>query len=152
MNKAMKIFLLFYSVVFASTTINGDLLSSQDYYTDSDCVIRMNINIIGHVKNPGVFSVYDGMDVLSALSLAGGYLNGADLKNIHIYNVSGESYVINLDSLLNSKKKEKKQIYLQPRDTIYIKQRKLSKIFTSSNLPSLFLNILNIALTISRTN
>ena len=41
---------------------------------------------------------------------------------------------------------------LKPRDTIYIEQKMFSKLITSSNLPTIFLSILNIALTLERTN
>ena len=46
----------------------------------------MYINVIGHIKSPGIYLVYDEIDCMSILSAAGGYLPGADLKNIIIYN------------------------------------------------------------------
>ena len=38
----------------------------------------------------------DGINFLTALSVAGGYLQGADLSNILIYKQSGEVVIINL--------------------------------------------------------
>ena len=152
MNNFIKIFLLFSSILLTSPVTDDGYLSSKDYFTDNDGVIRMNINIIGHVKNPGVFVVYDGIDILTALSLAGGYLNGSNLNKVQIYNQSGNSYFFNLKSLLYDKDSKSSNIFLKPHDTIFIEQKVMSKIFTSSNLPTLILSFLNIVLTISRTD
>ena len=144
---------MFVVFVFLSSTLllsqNHQIISNKDYITGEDGVIRMKLNIIGHVKNSGSYLVYDGIDILSAISLAGGYLQGADLKNIIIYGKNGSVEEVNLDKILNQNNDVVKPI-LKPNDTIHIEQKKLSKIFISSNLPSLFLSILNIVLTINR--
>ena len=49
----------------------------------------MYINILGHVKSPGTYLVYDGIDIMSAFSTAGGYLDGANFKKIIIYGHNG---------------------------------------------------------------
>ena len=36
----------------------------------------MYVNIMGNVKYPGTYLVFDGIDFLSVLSVAGGYLQG----------------------------------------------------------------------------
>ena len=151
MKNINNIYLLLFICSFIFS-IDSHHLSNQDYFTGDDGVIRMNVNIMGHVKSPGSFVVYDGIDILTALSLAGGYLPGSDLKNINIYNIDGNSCSINLKSILNQGLKIEDKISLKPHDTIYIEQKKISQIFTSSNIPSIFLNILNIALTINRTD
>ena len=111
----------------------------------------MYVNVIGHVKNPGIYLVYDGIDYMSLLSLAGGYLPGSNLKNITLYSENGSHQKINLIDIYKSTKNRNEVIKFKPHDTLYIKESFSSKIFTSSNLPALFLSFLNIALTLERT-
>ena len=63
------------------------LLSDEDYITGEDGTLRMYVNIIGHVKYPGTYLVYDGIDLLTCLSLAGGPLKGAKLSKVSIIGV-----------------------------------------------------------------
>ena len=137
-------FLLF-SSVFGNRIVN-QFLSSQDYITGDDGEIRMNINIIGHVKYPGTYLVYDGMDIMSALSVSGGYLQGANLKNISIHSLDGSETILNILKIKNNK------VDLKPHDTIIVKENLLSQILTSSNLPYVILGILNVALTLENSD
>ena len=123
--------------------------SNQSYITGEDGVIRMYINVIGHVKSPGNYLVYDGVDLMTAISVAGGYLPGANLKNITIYS-NDSTKKINLKKYLSNSSSNIPSL-LKPNDAIYIEEKISSKIFNSSNLPGLFLSLLNIALTIERT-
>jgi len=125
--------------------------SNQSYITSEDGIIKMYINIIGHVAAPGNYLVYDGVDLITAISTAGGYLPGSNLKKITIYSDSGEIKKINLKKYLSNKKLNSNYL-LKPNDTIHIEEKIGSKIFTSSNLPALFLSLLNIVLTIERTS
>ena len=59
-------------------------LTGEDYITGEDGVPRMNINVWGHVKYPGSYLVYDGIDILTCLSMAGGPMTGAKLSDISI--------------------------------------------------------------------
>ena len=124
---------------------------NQSYITSEDGIIKMHINIIGHVAAPGNYLVYDGVDLMTAISIAGGYLPGSNLKNITIYSNSGEIKKIDLKQYLLNKKLNS-NYSLKPNDTIHIEEKIGSKIFTSSNLPALFLSLLNIVLTIERTS
>ena len=125
--------------------------SNQAYITNEDGLIKMYLNIIGHVAAPGNYLVYDGVDLMTAISIAGGYLPGSNLKKITVYSGSGESKKINLNEYLSNKKINSNYL-LKPNDTIHIQEKIGSKIFTSSNLPALFLSLLNILLTIERTS
>ena len=149
MVKKHTIVLFLLSLVFSLENTNS--ISSELYVTGSDGIIRMNVNVIGHVKHPGTHLVYDGIDLLSLLSSAGGYLEGANLKKIMIYHKDGTSKVINLNDFFNSDIPSNNLIFFKPNDTVYVKQKSLSKIMRSSNLPSILLSILNIILTIERT-
>ena len=109
----------------------------------------MYINVLGHVESPGLYLVYDGIDIMSALSMAGGYKNGANLNKIIIYRKDGTQSIFSLQNVLDG---TIEKIIFNPHDTIYIEQKMMSKIFNSSNIPTIFLSILNLALTIDRTD
>ena len=150
----MKYYKYYINILFlvgltmCSSFINNQLISNEKYITGEDGVIRMYINILGHVESPGLYLVYDGIDIMSALSIAGGYKNGANLKNIIIYRQDGSKDEFSLSSILDNSI----DVDFNPHDTIYINQRLVSKIFNSSNIPTIFLSILNLALTIDRTD
>jgi len=151
MKKIIYILILITFQSFAfSSPIRDDMLSNELFVTGEDGVLRMSINVIGHVKYPGSYMVYDGIDLMTLISLAGGYLPGSNLKKIIIRHSDGSSERINLNDIMF--KNRTSQYRLKPRDTIYIEQKIFSKVFTASNLPSLFISILNIALTIERTD
>ena len=143
------VFSLFVSSLTLSSS-NDMLISNKEYITGDDGVIRMYVNVIGHVKKPGVYLVYDGIDYMSVLSIAGGYLPGSNLNEILVLSKDGSSNTIDLDDFYENP--DSYFLQLKPHDTVYVKQKFLSKIFTSTNLPSVILSILNIALTLERTN
>ena len=59
---------------------------------------------------------------------------------------------INLNKILNDEKISFNQIILDPNDTIYIKQKSISRFFMSSNLPSMILSLVNLAITLKNTD
>lgn len=142
--------LILISFIVTSPSINNQLISNEKYIASDDGVIRMYVNVMGHVESPGLYLVYDGIDILTVLSIAGGYKNGANLNKITIYREDGTQEIVTLKSILNSTNNNK--ITLNPHDTVYIKQKTMSKIFNSSNIPTIVLSILNLALTIDRTD
>tara|TARA_B100000674_G_C37268718_1_gene657970 strand:- start:83 stop:541 length:459 start_codon:yes stop_codon:yes gene_type:complete len=142
-------FLILISFLTAST-YNNLLISSDDYITGEDGVVRMYINVIGNVKNPGTHLVYDGIDIMSLLAIAGGFLPGSNLTNITILTKDGKHKKINLKKAIEDEESFNSLIKLKPNDTIYIKETAFSSIIRSSNLPSIMLSFLNIILTITR--
>ena len=48
---------------------NPPLISNEPFFSGEDGVIRMYINIGGHVKKPGTYLVYDGIDLMTAISI-----------------------------------------------------------------------------------
>ncbi len=133
------------SMIFISTLIcsaEQNLISNESYITGNDGVIRMYVNIMGHVENPGLYLVYDKIHILSALGIAGGYKQGADLNNLIIYRKNGGSDFVNLYDVLDDTIQS--EINLYPHDTIYIKEKTLSRFFMSSNLPSIILSLINV--------
>ena len=127
---------------------SSQLISNEKYIAGEDGVIRMHVKILGHVSNPGVYLVYDGIDIVTLIALAGGYKDGANLSRIAIYNENGTKEILNFKKILDANNK----ITLKPHDTIFIEQKLFSKIFQSSNIPSIILSMLNIALTLDRTD
>ena len=146
------IYILFtFSLCFSSSSMSNSLMTNENYITGEDGVVRMYLNIMGHIKNPGTYLVYDSIDIMSAISLAGGYMQGSNLSSIVVYHEDGSNTDINLNNSLRSNSSFNSLIEFKPHDTIFIKQKVLSQIFTSSNIPVVILGILNIALTIERT-
>ena len=47
----------------SGNNVNGN--DVYKYITGEDGVIRMYINLMGHVKNPGTYLVYDKIDFMS---------------------------------------------------------------------------------------
>ena len=149
MTRFFLIYILLCSTFTFSTPSNG-LLSNESYITGEDGVIRMYINIMGHVKEPGAYLMYDGVDFMTAISMAGGYLQGSDLKNVIIYHQNGLTTKIDFINYLNSEERIDNIIQLSPHDTIYIEEKILSKILTTSNLPYTILGLINIAITLDK--
>ena len=126
--------------------------SIDSYVSGSDGIVRMNVNLMGHVKYPGTYLLYDSIDIMSALSAAGGYLQGSNLNNIIIYRANGTKENINLFKYINSDKLNFKSIDLKPNDTIFVYEKTFSKIINNSRLPSLLLSLINVMVTLERTD
>ena len=55
------------------------VINGQDYIASEDGTLLMYVNVWGHVKNPGTYLVYENIDLLTLISLAGGPISGANL-------------------------------------------------------------------------
>jgi len=151
-NKYLLVILLFLGLGFSMSSLNykpgqiGNLyqLTGEDYITGEDGVPRMNINILGHVKYPGTYLVYDGIDLLTCLSMAGGPLKGAKLSKISIISKDGSSLKVNLNNFTNLK--SNKIVRLKPYDTINIDETFSNYLFSRSNIINPLLQITNLIL------
>lgn len=156
-NKFFIIGIIFISMLISQSNLvnrsgqvsNQLSFSSEPYVTGDDGIVRMYVNIIGHVKNPGTYLVYEGINILSLLALAGGPLPGAKLKNVRQFNNDEVTY-LNLDNYLETG--ENMDFILYPHNTIYIEQSLGSYLFSNSSIINSTLQVLNIFLTILRTN
>tara|TARA_Y100001970_G_C14212417_1_gene847682 strand:- start:1527 stop:1994 length:468 start_codon:yes stop_codon:yes gene_type:complete len=148
--KNYSITLLFFFFVSFCMPSQYDIIYSDSYIPGDDGIIRMNINIIGHVKNPGTYLVYDGIDLISAISMAGGYLVGANLSNIKVISENGTNNTIDLKQLIKGGVEHPFKIDLLPNDTIIIDQKSISRLLYSSNFPMLILSFLNLAITLEK--
>jgi len=147
--------LFFISVIFSQNgrvdytgqVKNNYVINGQDYIASDDGTLLMYVNIWGHVKNPGTYLVYEGIDLMTLISLAGGPLTGANLSKIRLIQAENEQ-IINLNNYLKGNKT--KIIKINPHDTIYIKETMGSYFLTKVNILTTILQLANISYTISR--
>ena len=145
MNYNIKYLFLF--LLLASTLLSNpdeNKFFNDSYFTNQDGFVTMSVNILGHVNLPGVYLLYDGIDLMSALAYAGGYRSGANINKIKIIKKSGKMRIVNIHDIHLSPN----TFSLEPNDTIFIEEKTLSRFFYSSNLPSVVLAFINILLTI----
>ena len=107
----------------------------------------MYVNIWGHVKNPGTYLVYEGIDLMTLISLAGGPLTGANLSKIRLIRLD-EEMIIDLNSHLNNNRSDTPAPTINPHDTIYIKESLTSYLVSKANLFPILLQIVNLGVTI----
>ena len=125
---------------YKSNQIGGsNLLTGEDYITGEDGVPRMSINVLGHVKYPGSYLVYDGIDLLTCLAMAGGPMTGSKLSDISIISKEGDKRSVNLNRLL--KNSTSSSIVLNPYDTIYIDETLGNYLLARSNVINILLQI-----------
>lgn len=83
---------------------------------------RRRIYTLGKLLNPGPYPLDPGMSVLQALSVAGGFAEWADTKNIHILryvNGQEERLKFNYNDFLSGKGEER-NLALRPGDIIVV--------------------------------
>ena len=124
---------------------NNIQLTGEDYITGEDGVPRMSINIWGHVKYPGTYLVYDGIDLLTCLSMAGGPLKGAKLSKVSILSKSGQNQIIDLNILKDQNMLS--SIKLKPYDTIEIDEKFIHILLTKTSIIAVLLQLTNVILT-----
>ena len=131
-------------------------ISSEKFFTDKNGNIKMFVNIWGHVNNPGLHEVYDGIDLATLLSVVGGPRAGAKLNEVRLYRETPDSngktvYVIDLESFYNSGKRNS-FIKIKPNDTIIMPQKLSSIVLSRVGTLNTFLTMFNIYLQIQRNN
>ena len=148
-NKYILILMIFSSVIVSQSNSANQLgNSSEPYVTGDDGIVRMYVNVLGHVKNPGTFLVYESIDIFSLLALAGGPLPGAKLKNVRQFHNDEVKY-LDFQKYLDSGNDI--GFILYPHNTIYIEQKLGSYLLSHSSFINSTLSILNIYLTIQNT-
>lgn len=81
------------------------------------------IFIIGAVYRSGEFQIFEPIDAMKALALAGGMKN-PNTKNIKLVRSSGEVVTLNLEQFWTKKSaKSKEKFLLYPGDTLYVPER-----------------------------
>ena len=147
-NKYIPILLISLSVIVSQSNSANQLGNSSDpYVTGDDGIVRMYVNVLGHVKSPGTFLVYESIDIFSLLALAGGPLPGAKLKNVRQFH-NNEIKYLDFQKYLDSGNDI--GFILYPHNTIYIEQTFGSYLLANSSFINTTLSILNIYLSIQR--
>lgn len=80
------------------------------------------LNVLGYVNKPGQFQIFEGVDLLSALSLAGGIKNIKKGKQLIIIHADQSMEEIRLSDYMNPRHSVKKMPVLYAGDTIYVKE------------------------------
>lgn len=97
----------------------------DELYKNSLITVRLvnfNVSVMGEVKNPGTYQVYnDRMNLLQAISLAGDFSSYASRKNVKILrkNSGGDIDILQIN-LLKDKAIESPAYMLHPNDIIII--------------------------------
>jgi len=133
-----------------TTNVQTRNFVSDRYQPDEEGNIRMSVNIWGHIKFPGNYLVYDGIDVITLFSLAGGIKDGANLKKIKIYrefpdSFGQQAFNLNLDNFYDSGNRQFFPTVL-PNDTYYIPQKTSSYLISQTGLINTLINTVNLAL------
>ena len=141
--------ILIFSFLFAQDS-QSFRVSSQKYFTDVDGKVKMFINVWGHVNQPGLHEIYEGMDFATLISIVGGPQNGANLSEVKLFRESpdnnGQStYEIDLEKFLISGDRSD-FVKLLPNDTVIIPEKLSNYVISKVNIISVFLNIINIYL------
>jgi hypothetical protein len=123
------------------------------YVSGADGIIRMYVNVWGHVQSPGRILVEDRIDLATLLSLTGGPYKGAKLKSVHVYHEypfeDGRYFhIIDLTEFIKTGDRSN-FIKIQPNDTFIIKQTAWSYIIEEINTINTLMNLINIYLNLT---
>jgi hypothetical protein len=158
MKNKLKVFVLLFSIILAQDQDRPQTappfadyqISSERYLTNAKGNIMMNVNIWGHVKSPGSHIVYDGIDFASLLSVVGGPMEGANLKQVRIYREIPDAdgtlvYHIDLNEFINTGNRSK-FIKIKPNDTIIVPQKFSSYLLKQVGTINTLFSLINIYL------
>jgi len=136
-----------------SDNINLKKNTGARYVSSEDGVLRMYVNIWGHVSSPGRILVDDGIDLPTLLSLTGGPSKGANMKNIRVYHEYPDKNgnvvsIIDFTTFLESGDRSD-FIKIQPNDTFIIQQTAFSYIIEEVGTVNTLMNFINFYLNLS---
>ncbi len=85
-----------------------------------DSYFSNKIFIIGDVSRSGEYQIFEPVDVIKAIALAGGFKN-PKVKNIRIVRASGDVVTLSVNNFWKKKSSREKEKYLlYPGDTLYV--------------------------------
>ena len=136
-----------------SDNINFQPNTGARYVSSDDGVLRMYVNIWGHVSSPGRILVDDGIDLATLLSLTGGPNKGANMKNVRVYHEYPDKNgnvvsIIDLTEFIKTGDRSN-FINIQPNDTFIIQQTVLSYIIEEIGTVNTLMSLINIYLNLS---
>ncbi|MDP7028169.1 MAG: SLBB domain-containing protein [Candidatus Marinimicrobia bacterium] len=151
--------------IFISLLISTALLAGQlsegiippntgaRYVSGEDGVIRMYVNVWGHVNNPGRILVDEGIDLATLLSLSGGPRKGANYKNIKVYHEYPDKdgiivHEIDFNEYIKTGDRSN-FISIQPNDTFIIKQTPFSYFIEEIGTINTIMSLINVYLNVN---
>ena len=135
----------------SATSIFSDYqISSERYITNSKGTIMMNVNVWGHVGSPGSHIVFDGIDFASLLSIVGGPIKGANLRQVKLFREIPDAdgslvYQIDLDEFIITGSRSA-FIKIKPNDTIIVPQKFSSYLLNQVGTINTLFSLINIYL------
>jgi len=89
------------------------------YILGSNDILLITVNLWGHVKKPGIYSVPSSFGIIDLLSSAGGPLSTARLNDIRIIRKNQEVITVNVEEFIKTGNKDL-LVPLQPGDVIIV--------------------------------
>ena len=158
MKKLMILIILNYlNIVLAQGIIinsqNEYQISSEKYITDSNGNIKMNVNVWGHVGQPGNHLVFEGIDIVTLLSIVGGPVDGARLDRIKLIREVPEEngklvFTLNFNEFIKSGDRSN-FIKIKPNDTVIIPQKLSSFLMSTASGINTILSLITIYIQIT---
>ena len=147
---------LFYCISFSqaeSDHKNNPSNTGARYVSGADGIIRMYVNVWGHVGTPGRILVDEGIDLATLLSLSGGPNKGANMKNVRIYHEYPDKngnivHILDLTEFLKTGDRSN-FITIQPNDTFIIKQSLIPFMIEKMATFNALMGFINIYLNLS---
>ena len=126
------------------------------YVSGKDGIIRMYVNVWGHVGKPGRILVDEGIDLATLFSLTGGPRKGAKLNSVRVYHEYPDKegnivHIIDFTDFLKSGDRSN-FITLQPKDTFIIRQTAFSYQIKEVGTINTLMSLINIYLNLSKIN
>ena len=122
--------------------------TGEEYITGEDGIRRIYVNVWGHVQKPGTYLVYQDIDIMTLLSIAGGPLDGANLSNVRIVSKENNlSNTFNIERLIELSNYS--QIKFNPYDTIMIRPTLKYYLLNNASAINMVLQILNLGATLN---
>ena len=157
MKKQFLILALFiFSVGFPQAELKQadiPLNTGARYVSGKDGIIRMYVNVWGHVGIPGRILVDEGIDLATLLSLSGGPKKGANMKNVRIYHEYPDKngYIVHILDLTEFLKTGDRSnfISIQPNDTFIFRQTTFSYLLQEIGTINTLMSLINIYLNLN---
>ena len=136
-----------------STQAPIPLNTGARYVSGDDGVIRMYVNIWGHVGNPGRILVNEGIDIATLFSLTGGPHKGANLKKIRVYHEYPDKngnnvHILDLTEFLKTGDRSN-FVSIQPNDTFIFRQTTFSYLLQEIGTINTLMSLINIYLNLN---
>ena len=147
---------LFYCISFSqaeSDQKNNPSNTGARYVSGADGIIRMYVNVWGHVGAPGRILVDEGIDLATLLSLSGGPNKGANMKNVRIYHEYPDKngnivHILDLSEFLKTGDRSN-FISIQPNDTFIFRQTTFSYLLQEIGTINTLMSLINIYLNLN---